>query len=455
MKVQLINPPLNKDYSLSLRTGIYAPLNLATLAGYIRHNNSNVEVEILDGEMQCWEILLMKINAPIVGISCNLMTYKSALEIAKHAKDTGAQVILGGPYATSMAKEIITNQQYIDAVVVGDGEEAMLCITQGNNFRDIPNLVYREGTSVFQSKEMTKTNLSSLPFPVYSSLNMSEYFANYKVRYGDHKPFNGSLAISSIKGCKWRDSSGDGCIFCMIPNKGVQYCNPERVWDEIEHFNSLYGVDYFWDVSDSFVDNNEWLDKFKKAKPSYLNPSFEIYGRANRINDKKAELLKDIGVFEVFIGAESGDNDILKNINKPVSKELVLRAINALAKFDIRVTVSFVIGLPGETSQSLAKTIKFSEELAKYNNVIETSTSVMMPIPGSRAFKNLISIPEVARQYSGDLFDIEGLRNEWIKRFTSLSYRELEKATNDITSMFILNSDFAQPKHKYISSPCC
>ena len=41
MKLQLINPPLNKDYSLSLRTGIYAPLNLATLAGYIHHYNSS------------------------------------------------------------------------------------------------------------------------------------------------------------------------------------------------------------------------------------------------------------------------------------------------------------------------------------------------------------------------------------------------------------------------------
>ena len=50
---------------------------------------------------------------------------------------------------------------------------------------------------------------------------------------------------------------------------------------------------------------------------------------------------------------------------------------------------------------------------------------------------------------------MDWLRNEWIKRFTSLKYCELEKATNEITNMFALNSDFAQPKHKYISSPCC
>lgn len=404
--------------------------------------------------MASWEILLLKINAPIVGISCNLMTYKTALEIAKVAKQRGSLVILGGPFATSMPEVIVMNQSFIDAVVVGDGEKAMLDIANGKGFEEIPNLVFNKNGQIIKTHR-TITNLSSLPVPDYSSLRMQEYFDNYKTRYGNHKPFNGSLAISSIKGCKWRDSSGDGCIFCMIPNKGVQYCNPQHVWKEIEHLNLKYDVDYFWDVSDSFVDNSEWLEMFKKAKPSYLNPSFEIYGRANRINDKKAKLLKDIGVFEVFIGAESGDDEILKNINKPVSKELVLRAIRALAKYDIRVTVSFVIGLPGETKKSLSKTISFSEELAKYKNIIETSTSVMMPIPGSRAFKDLMKIPEVAIKYSTDFFNLEGLRGEWIKHFTSLNYSDLEKATNDITSMFELNSDFAQPKHKYISSPCC
>lgn len=452
--IQIINAPLNKNYSRSLRHAIYAPLNLATISGFIGQNEPSLLIEILDGEMQNWEMLLMRINAPMVGISCNLMTYKSALEIAEYAYNKGSKVILGGPFATSMPEKILSNRPYIDAVVAGDGEKALLDYIEGKPYHTIPNLVYRDGKNIVRNLTES-TNISTLPFPDYSSLNMKEYFANFRIRYGEYKPFNGSLAISSIKGCHWRDVSGEGCIFCMIPNKGIQYSQCERVWKEIEYFNDLYGVDYFWDVSDSFVDNNEWLQQFYKAKPKHLDVGFEIYGRVNTINDKKAKLLKDIGVFEVFVGAESGDEHILKNINKPVSRKLVIRAIEALKKHDIRATVSFVIGLPGETNQSLAKTLRFAEELSKYNNVIETSTSVMMPIPGSRAFRNLMQIPGLKAKHSSDLLDLEDMRNDWIRNFTDLTYKDLEKATNEVTSMFVLNSNFAQPKHKYISSPCC
>lgn len=451
-KLQLVNAPLKPGYRKSSRTGVYPPLCLATLAAYIRHHSPDIPVELLDGEILGASEICSRVEPGVVGISCNLMTYDSALKIAEEAAAGESRVILGGPFPSSMAKTILKNRSYIDAVVVGDGEFALHKYINGEPFETIPNLCFRRGDSIVQNPE-SASNLESLPIPDYLNLNLEEYFEGYETRYSDFKPFRRSLAIYSRKGCIWRDASKGGCVFCMIPHKGIRYKSPKKLWEEIVFFNREYGVDFFWEVCDTFTENSRWIDEFVACRPSSLDVAFHVYGRACNISRKMARQLKTLGVYEVFIGAESGDDEILELMNKGIKVDQTRRAVDLLAEEGISVILSFVLGLPGETSRTLQKTIDFARELYLYGNIVETSTSILLPIPGSNAFEMLMKVPEMKDKHSSDLLDLEELKMDWIKHFTQTNNDELQAALSSTLQVFPLNETFSQ--WELLSAPQC
>jgi len=449
-KLQLINPPIDCLYSKSLRTGVYPPLNIAVLAGYIKKHLPETKIELLDGEIQNKDNIINSINAEYIGISCNILTYNTALEIAKHAKAKGSYVFLGGPYPTVLAKEILKNNSFIDSVIVGDGEGAILQILKGERQDYISNLCYRNKNEIIQNP-INQSDINESVIPDYANLPLEKYFSNFRNRYGHYKPFHASLPIYSIKGCKWRNTKKGGCVFCMIPHNGFRIKNKSNLINEIIYFNELYGVDSFWEVSDSFLDNFEFVEELIKLKRENIKTNFHIYGRASQLLDKeKVRLLKEANIFEVFVGAESGDNDILNNINKGSTIEQTLKAIKNLKDVGIKTTVSFVLGLPGETQKSLDTTLKFAEKISNFNNVFETSTSIMLPIPGSKAFELL---KQKAVIIPSDKYDIEILKHEWIKHFTSIDFEILHIYLDELTSLFALNNSFAQPET--LTAPYC
>jgi radical SAM superfamily enzyme YgiQ (UPF0313 family) len=450
--VQLINAPLDAGYMKASRTGNYPPPGIVALASYLLDRSPQLNIELLDGELCDLTALCRKISARIVGISCNVMTYGSALVLAKAASEAGARVILGGPYPSSMPAAILKNRAFVDAVVVGDGEMALHDYVLGKPYRDIPNLCYRGPFGVIENPQATM-DLETLPLPNYLNLPLDAYFQNFEQRYGAFKPFTRSLPIYSRKGCVWRDASRGGCVFCMIPHRGVRYKSPGRCWAEIEFLERECGVNFFWEVCDTFTENSHWIDDFVAAKPARSCARFHVYARANNISRHMARQLKRLGVYEVFIGAESGDDGLLVAANKGTTTDQVRKAVELLAEQDIQVILSFVLGLPGETPQTLRKTVDFARELYCYGNIVETSTSLLLPIPGSTAFENLIAMPGMARKYAGDQLDLEELKRDWIRCFTRTHPSELQQALAETWRMFPLNNTFWQ--RNAASAPMC
>ncbi|MDZ7362130.1 MAG: B12-binding domain-containing radical SAM protein [candidate division KSB1 bacterium] len=448
---QLINAPMEQLYVKSSRTGNYPPLSLAALAGYILNKHPDYPIELIDGEFTSLDKILNNLSAQVIGISCNVMTYKNALIITKAASQNGSKVILGGPYPSSMAQKILSKRSYIDAAVVGDGEMALLNYLEGRSNETIPNLVYRKDGSI-QTNKNVDFDLNKAPNPNYANLNLALYFKNFSERYNSFKPFKKSLAIYSRKGCIWREQSNGGCVFCMIPHQGIRYRNKRDIWNEIISYQNI-GIDYVWDVCDTFTEDDRWIKEFIGLRPSNCNVRFQIYGRPNHITNRMSMQLRELGVYEVFIGAESGDDVILKNSNKGITVTQVRRAVDALANCGLKVIISFVLGLPGENYETLQKTIDFARELISYGNSIETSCSIMLPIPGSAAFSQLVRIPQLKDKYAQDLFDLEEIKVDWVKFFTDIPYAELLAAQDEITELFPLNSSFSKPE--WISAPCC
>ena len=141
--LQLVNAPIDSGYLKASRTGNYPPPGIVALASYLGDRSPELLIELLDGEIEDLGLLCHRIDACVVGISCNIMTYESAIIIARAATSKGARVILGGPYPSSRPEAILQNQSFIDAVVVGDGELALHEYLAGAPYGGIPGLCYR------------------------------------------------------------------------------------------------------------------------------------------------------------------------------------------------------------------------------------------------------------------------------------------------------------------------
>lgn len=221
----------------------------------------------------------------------------------------------------------------------------------------------------------------------------------------------------------WGAKTG-GCVFCARIDKDYRARSVERVWEEILWLRDTYGTDYVWDVTGSFIGNPEWVRAFHAARPKESGVALEIYGRAPEIvGPGMAQMLKEIGVHKVFIGAESGDQQDLRLAVKGATPRTNLRAAQLCAGHGITLSLGFVVGLPSETEESLGRTLTHVEQLVSEAEVETISCAVLLPIPGSKSFQMLAEHPETAVKYrTGDHWELEEMQQDWLRLFTSISY---------------------------------
>ena len=421
-RVQLVNSPLTPAFCPGIRAGAYPPLHLASLAAFIGQHLPQVEVEIIDGELCSVDYVVSRLDADLVGISCNSLTYEAGLQIADAAKRRDAAVVLGGAHPTFAGASILRNRPFVDAVTYGDGELALLGLVNGKAWKEIPNLIYRDGDCVCATQEVN-VSLDRLPVPDYTAITLDPYFCNYRALYPD-KPFQRALAVYSAKGCQWRDRSGGGCVFCAIQHVGFRIKSVKAFWKELIEARNVWGADFFWDVSDTFTMQRDWVRQFAAEKPAVVDFGFQVYGRTPDIDCEMARLLAHIGVFEVFLGLESGSNETLRAARKGTNVRSNLRAIRNLNREGIRAVISVIIGLPGESEATLAATKNMTEDILSWGDLSEINCSMFLPLPGSHAM-TLLNRKQPRRPRDEDLFDPVSLRRTWATHFCDVGYDRL------------------------------
>ncbi len=441
MKLQLVNPPIVAGYDGVSKSGAYQPLDLQSLATYVGNYLKDTEIEILDGELLTQQEIESRIDADFVGVSAKVLNYENCLSICAIAKEMGSKTIMGGPYASSIALQIMKNRSYVDFVVQSDGEKALLSILKGEEVSSIKNVLYRKEGRVFVNPVET-IGLSLLPSPSYDYIDMRPYFINFERIYTKTLKAKKAIAMYSSKGCQWRDLSG-GCTYCR-PDMQWRIKKPQKVWQEIETATSLYGIDFVWDCSDTFTSSKEWITNLVNTKPSYLNPRFLFYARPGDIDIEMTRLLKELNVYQVLIGVDSGDNKILGRTRTGKRLEDIQIAARLFAQNDILFFPTFVFGLKGENHETVYKTLRLIEELVSYGNVRELSRSILFPLPGTPIFNDLMAIPIIKEKYEGkDVFDWEELQLHWVKNFCKIGLNELKAIVDAVGGKAEIKSGFA------------
>lgn len=399
------------------------PLSLLYLATFIKKCNSELEIKVVNGEVE--KVKDNDLDADVVGLSTKVGNYRNALELAERAKSKGAVVILGGHYAYSMPEIILKNRNFIDGIVVGDGEKALNNITEGKNFSEIKNLVFRRDGKIIRNEEEV-LGLDLIQFPRREFINMNTYFENYPKF--EHTKFKRPTTFISQRGCFWMQKSS-GCIFCARTEK-PSFRNPRNVWNEVKYLENSYKTDYLFDVSDNFTQNKEWLKSFTNSKPK-TDVKFKIWMRSSEIDDNVAKMLQHIGVHDAWIGIESGDQNSLKLMNKGTTPKQNINAVKILKRFGIKVFAQFVLGAPNETKDSLKNTVIHAKELVETDNIETMGCGVLLPLPGSKSF-------EMMKRYLNldtDLIDFNKVQRLWIDKFTRVSIEELIKTEEKILGL--------------------
>jgi p-methyltransferase len=237
----------------------------------------------------------------------------------------------------------------IDGIVLNDmGETTLRSIVDslkaGKDFRDTPNLAIPEGNDYhFTGNVETGIDLDS------QIIDWAGYVTS----------LNGKEApIRRGTGCPYK------CTFCDFQGlQKLRMRSPESMIAELKTLTKT-GHRKVYFVDDNIAYTKKQLVDFTKAIISeQLNLSWRTFLRADTIDMETASLLKDSGCKEVLLGIESGDPQILINMNKGTDPEKALKAIQSLDSAGIRTESTFIVGFPGECSRSIENTASFISSL--------------------------------------------------------------------------------------------
>ncbi len=356
----------------------YPPVGITSLAAYLRQHGHQVKVFDADIERATTAdvVRLVKETTPTaVGITSVSLNISSAFELARAIKslDKKIWVIAGGAHPT-VAPEHTLSDTNIDAIVIGEGELTLLdlieAIETGSKFDGIKGIGFRRnGDYLYTPRRELIPDLSKLPIPAYDLIPMGKYKSPYSVR----KPF---ACMVRSRGCPY------DCTFCSAKNilgPTFRCQTAERTVEEIGHLVENFGVKEM-----SFKDTELTLDKkLGNLCDLLIEKDFDLTWSCNgRVNNVKYELLKkmkDAGCSTITYGIESGDEEVLRNIKKSLRLEDAREAVKMAKELGVKVLTNFMIGLPGDTKETIEKTIRFAIELDPDYAAFTFAT----PLPGT------------------------------------------------------------------------
>ena len=413
MKVQLVMP--RQEYREICSEGWSRPLGILTIGTYLADRGFNVEV--IDGGVVPQDEIIHRVGADVVGLSTTIGNYRNSLAVARAAKvkDRKTRIILGGPEASFFYRECLTNRgpesgdYCVDAVVVGDGVKAFSEIVSGADVRTVQNVAYAGNGDVKLSRG-AREDPSIWPIPDRSLLDMEAGFERYRAKFGGVTGFRKATNTMSQYGCtsKW-------CKFCGRTDRRWYGRDPEIVWEEVRRLVEKHGVDYIFDFSDSFTQKPEYVARLLEAKPKDLSPAFRFFARSDQTTRETARMMREMGAHEVYIGFESGDAQMLENMNKGTTPEQNIEAAKRIAEQGMKLMASFALGAPGETEESLQRTLMHAEEIFKIAETESILCSTWLPLPGSWSFEQIRdAFPE------RDDVDLDDLKAEWVRRMCNV-----------------------------------
>ena len=385
MKVLMLFPAWTGVYGgliryFARRSSTWPPLNLALLAGIAEKHGH--EVEIIDGEVEGFsneelvkralsrkpDLIAMTATSPFFHIN------KTVAELVKQ-QAPGIPVAIGGPHITIMKEKAFAPA--FDFAFVSEAEESWPQLLEqyeaGKDVSGIKGLIYREHGQVKSTGQPEDIDeIDSLPIPSRHLLPMEQY------KLGTLEGRKNFTSIQTMRGCPWK------CIFCAseaLKTTSMRVRSPKSVVAEMKSVVTQFGIRHFYIVDDVMTLWSEHIVEIcNLIDREELRITFEGSTRANLVDDLLIERLAKSGLIRLSFGLETVDSEMRKTMKKQVPLEHYVRANAVCNRHKVEALNSVMIGLPGETRETVQKTLDF---LGNSRDVQQANFAIAVPYPGT------------------------------------------------------------------------
>jgi radical SAM superfamily enzyme YgiQ (UPF0313 family) len=342
----------------------------------------------------------------IVGMT--LFTYNAArgYRLAHKLRHVARLILAGGPHATVMPEEVVANG--FDAAVVGEGE---LVIRKIATMVDAPrNLIDDlEGRLSTLAGVVTKAgagpgsgfidDLDELPFPYlsYPAFDPTAYSPLGTISAG---------GLMTSRGCPAR------CTFCAnyVTGRGYRFRSTENIIAEMVALQKAHQLSNFpfWD--DAFTARRPRLNELCDgilASPELEGATWTCITPGNMVKPFDLERMREAGCVAINFGLESGDYNVLKQIQKGQRPEQVKAAVKAAKSAGMTTIVNFMFGFPGEGLVELKNTLDLMVDLSDYTDFFN-NRGVLVPFPGTSIYDEHVA----AYGFAGWWLDPKNVKDE-------------------------------------------
>ena len=373
MKVLLLNPSTRsgekvlKSDRCQVKVlggmGLWPPISLAECAASLR--DASHEVSILDsiilGQTFDQMVRAVTLETPDVVVFQNTTpTLPDDIEAAKQMNShlPELSVVFYGLHATTRPQDFLSatvpfairNEPEVTLVelvdhIAGSGEHSI---------NKILSLSYWEDGQVKTNPDRPLVdNLDTLPFAAREFLSNQLY-----ILPTEGEPFT---IIKTSRGCPY------SCTYCTaIPfsKKKWRVRSPQSIVEEVIECQEQFDINHFMFLSDTFNMREDLIlelcDRLQRDAPRV---KWVSNSRVDTITLKMARAMKAAGCIAVSLGIESGDDEILRRIKKMATTEDARRAVKILCEAEVKSIGYFMLGLPGETRETMKKTVEFAKDI--------------------------------------------------------------------------------------------
>ncbi|MGD0022541.1 MAG: radical SAM protein [Smithellaceae bacterium] len=370
------------------------PLGITYVAAAFE--TAGCEVRIFDYIISCYSqeklaVQLADFQPDAVGVGCVTMNFNDAQSILRDVKSCNSEILtmIGGPHVSFTVEETLRDYPEIDLVFIGEADDTIVefapLMKQKNRWRGIRGIAYRQDDEIVNTgKRDFIMDVDRLPMPARHLLPISRYRA-----------FGYPVSMITGRGCP------HSCIFClgrkMVGSK-VRRRNPQLVLDEIEQIIEL-GFERINIADDLFASDVKRVKEICNGiKDRNLKFTWSAFARVDTVSQEMFDAMAAAGCDSISFGVESGNPEMLKRVKKGITLTQAAKAIEMCKQAGMLAHASFMVGLPGETKETLSQTAAFAESL----NIL-FGYHYLAPFPGTTLCEKV-----------GD-YDLEILTKDWAK----------------------------------------
>jgi len=417
----------------------YFPQGLAYIAAALREGGHQVTIYTQDKDHHPEEHLTSYLNEThfdIVGVSVigGYYQYRKLLKlsVAINRSRNRPYYVIGG-HGPAPEPEFFLKKTRADVIVIGEGEVTVLELLEalGNPARlaRIQGIAWRDGEKVVVNERRPLiADIDTIPFPAYDLFPM-EYYRLLRDPHAQNSDF--VMPMLSSRGCSFK------CNFCYRMDPGFRPRSSESILEEIRYLSRNWSINYIAFCDELLMSSEKRTAALCEAfLKSGLKFKWNCNGRLNFAKPEVLRLMKRAGCVFINYGIEAMDDQILKNMNKALTTNIIIKGIEATLAAGISPGLNIIFGNIGENRETLNKGVEF---LLKYDDGAQLRTiRPVTPYPGSPLY--YYAIEKGLLRDCENFYENKHMNSDLVSvHFTDMSDEEFHEALLEANTRLIRN----------------